>query len=338
MAVRRTHGCLATALLVALAGCAQPPDTGGAPLTEPTSKPAAADPSTPALPAGWRWESFAGVQVGVPAEFGWGNGSQRLGQWCIGEDRDPIVGRPGPSTLVGCPTDPEADPSTLLDNTGPVVSLSTAALWDEEKAPAPGRRQEGDRLTVVHDGVEVGIQTPAELRERIAATIHSVDVDAYGCPATSRFSADPAHRPDPAVPVESLTGVSAVSVCRYAVTTPDGYPAGAKPLISSSRIEGNHAAVAAVAAAPVGGGPNAPENCLAEYSYGDELIVLRVESDQGASEVVLRYSGCDHNGFDDGAAVRELTRDAVGAVLTGPHRVSSMSGPQAKADMFSMRR
>ena len=161
-------------------------------------------------------------------------------------------------------------------------------------------------------------------------------VDAYGCPAGCPFSADPARRPDPAVPVESLTGVTAMSVCRYAVTTPDGYPAGARPLISSSRLEGEDAAaaVAAVAAAPVGGGPDAPEHCLPEYSYGDELVVLRIESDQGPSEVVLRYSGCDHNGFDDGSTVRSLTAEAVRAVVTGPHQVQSMSGPRAKSEMF----
>lgn len=315
------------------------PTTPAGGSTEPSASGAAGNErsATPELPTGWRWESFGGVQVGVPGEFGWGNGSQRLGQWCIGEERDPIVGRPGPSTLVGCPTDPDVDPSTLLENTGPVVSLSTAARWDEDEPPAPGRQQEGDRLTVVHEGVSVAIQASAELRERIAATIHGVDVDAYGCPAGSPFSADPARRPAPAVAVESLTGVAAVSVCRYAVTTPDGYPVGARPLISSSRVEGDHAAsaVAAVVAAPAGGGPDAPEHCLPEYSYGDELIVLRIDSDHGTSEVVVRYSGCDHNGIDDGVTVRRLTAEAVSGLVTGPHQVTSMSGPRAKSEMFS---
>src|SRR5947209_6900926 len=60
----------------------------------------------PNLPAGWRWESYGGVQVGVPVDWGWGNGTQRLSQWCTAtkdEIAKPIVGRPGRVTLVGCP-------------------------------------------------------------------------------------------------------------------------------------------------------------------------------------------------------------------------------------------
>src|SRR3954465_15549674 len=66
-----------------------------------------ADPSgsvSPTLPDGWRWESYRDVEVGVPADWGWGSGDQRLGQWCTNEKHPkPIVGRPGVSTLVGCP-------------------------------------------------------------------------------------------------------------------------------------------------------------------------------------------------------------------------------------------
>lgn len=66
-----------------------------------------------------------------------------------------------------------------------------------------------------------------------------------------------------------------------------------------------------MAKAPLGGGPDNPDQCLPSVSYGDDVIVLFVRSAAGRSEVVLRYSGCDHNGFDDGIAVRQLTAKAV---------------------------
>lgn len=82
-------------------------------------------PSVTALPAGWRWESYGGIEVGVPAEFGYDNGSQRLGQWCVGQKRAdagslPVVGRPRISTLAGCRE------SVDVADTGPVVSLERA--------------------------------------------------------------------------------------------------------------------------------------------------------------------------------------------------------------------
>jgi len=51
--------------------------------------------------------------------------------------------------------------------------------------------------------------------------------------------------------------------------------------------------------------------------------VLRVTSDKGESQVYLRYSSCDHNGFDDGRSVRRLDASSVAPFLTGPNAVSS---------------
>ena len=58
---------------------------------------------------------------------------------------------------------------------------------------------------------------------------------------------------------------------------------------------------------PRGSGPNRPWRCVAEYQYGDEVIVLRVQHARGESQIYLRYSGCNHHGFDDGTTVQRLT-------------------------------
>jgi len=72
--------------------------------------------------------------------------------------------------------------------------------------------------------------------------------------------------------------------------------------------------------APVGGGPNRPDTCMKSYSYGEEAIVLRIRSAAGPTELVIRYSGCDHRGFDDGVAVRRLTAGALAPFIAGPHQ------------------
>jgi len=330
------HRIVSVALLwVLLAGCGtsrvvEPPRADG-PAETPSSR--HAEP-VETLPAGWRWESFGGVQVGVPGDWGWGVGGQRLSQWCISTPRDraqPIAGRPGPVTAVGCPAgdEGEPDPGTLLENTGEVVSLEW--VLDEEA----GTTHEGDRTTVVVGGVAVVVQAPAELRDRIAATVHEVEGgrDAYGCPTTDPVWTDPGRRPDRPVDVTTLSGVSELAACRYAVGDPAArVPGDREPLVSSLRLTGAAArdVVAAIAAAPPGGGPDNPGDCTPDYSYGDDLIVLRVTSAEGESTVQVRYSGCDHNGFDDGVTVRRLTRAAVQPLLAGPNRLSSYSGRDEK--------
>lgn len=328
MPVHRTvNVVLACALL---AGCGSGPSR-----TEPVGTGSTRPTEPVALPDDWRWESFGGVQVGVPGHWGWGNALQRTGQWCIStpaEREEPIVGRPAGTTLVGCPAaEPgEPDPGTLLENTGTLVDL--AWRLDEQ----PGVTHEGDRTTVVLlAGVAVVVQAEEELRERIVATVHVVagDRDAHGCPTTDPAWTDPGRRPHPPVDVTTLDEVSEVSVCRYAVADPAArVPGDREPLVSSRRLTGAAAqdVVDAIAAAPPGGGPDNPGDCLPEYSYGDDLMVLHVTSTQGESIVHVRYSGCDHNGFDDGVTVRGLTREAMQPLLAGPNRLFGFSGREEK--------
>lgn len=323
---------LAMLSIVAASGCAKAPGTITA---EPSSAPGSTvqrQRNAPALPDGWRWESYGGVEVGVPGTWRWDNGSQRIGQWCASPqtaeaDQIPAVGRPGGATLVGCGLDTpkrKPDPETLLKNTGPIVA------FDRPEKPRDGVVKVGDRTTVGLNGVEVIVQTEPALRKKIVATVHAVTVDVNGCPSTDPVSRDPARRPAPAVDVAKLENVSIVAACKY-VLDHDAY--GSDPRLQGSlRLEGAAAAkaVGRIAAAAKGGGPNKPKQCTADTSYGDEMIVLRVSSKAGESQIYLRYSSCDHNGFDDGKSVRRLDAASVAPFFAGPNAVYGGLGPTAE--------
>jgi hypothetical protein len=313
----------------ALAGCG---DVNGTEVPRTTEQ-----SEGPELPQGWRWESFAGVQVGVPGDWDWTNASQRISQWCVGEGRreplTPAVGRPGASTLVGCDAfDKDVPQEMLVQNTGEIVAFEPVV--DQEKQ----REDAGDRLTVTKGGVRVIIQTSDEaLRARIAETVHRVDVDAYGCPVDDPAARRPKERPDSVIDLadpEARGRVAWVSACRHTTVYPDR-PSDLPTLVGSRRFDGAAAAAlldTLVAAAP-GTGPNAPETCAVEWAYGDELIVLRLHlegSDHDVHRVLVRYSGCDHHGSDDGTTRRVLTRDLMQALLgEGLDRPSSYSGEVA---------
>ncbi|WP_435741669.1 hypothetical protein [Nocardioides sp. SYSU DS0663] len=326
---KRTCAAAMLALAVLATGCGE---AGEGP-------PASADPAEPRLPDGWRWEAYAGVQVGVPGSWGWTNASTRLGQWCVdlpdrrSPQRHPAVGRPGRSTLVGCPSG-EPDGSTLIENTGLVVALGPALDTASGHEPATA---EGDQAVRRVGDVLVRVNAPPALREQILATVHETEVDANGCAMHLPAESAVGSRPEPAADVTTLTDVTAVAACRYQVPSPDAGAEETVPLLSSLRLEGEPAAdvIAAVQAAPVGGGPDNPRSCLQEWSYGDEFIRVQVESGGGRSPLLhLFYSGCDHNGFHDGTAVRALTEEAVRPLVAGANAVSGFSGPAEKVDIL----
>jgi hypothetical protein len=287
----------------------------------------------PELPAGWRWESFGGVQVGVPGDWGWDSQALRLDAWCIKPgNHPPAVARPGaPVPAIGCDTGQEGPPAGfLIANTGWTVGFDRTDKVD-------GTDREGDRTTVRLDGVEVIIQAPEEWRDRVAATIHRVKVDDAGCPTSHRISTGPDLRPTPPMDVATLRDVTSVSVCKYPL--PDGSSArlSSPRLLSSLRLDGATAAdeIRLIAAAPVGHSLDTPADCAPETAHGDQVIVLLVRSTTGTAEVTMRYAGCVQNGFDDGITVRELTKASVGPLVTGPNRVyGGFSGEPEKNDML----
>lgn len=320
MRMRRSTATALIPLLLTISACASPGDSGP---REPAASAGSATARDPNLPAGWRWESYGGVEVGVPGDWGWDSGTQRLTQWCVATregNAEPIVGRPGAATLVGCP-----GPAEPGRDTGTLVAF-------DRTTDGPGTRQDGDQTEVRLDGVLVTVIAPEGLRQRIVETIRQVgDVDSHGCPTTHRISDRPEQRPARPVDVTTLKAVSAVSVCRFGLAEDP-----APRLISSLRLDGSAAerAIREIAAAPPGGGPDNPDDCLPSVSYGDDIFVLLVRSAAGPTEIVFRYSGCDHNGFDDGVTVRSLTAAAVAPYITGPNMVFSFSGGPEKLSIL----
>lgn len=269
------------------------------------------------LPSGWRWESYHGVAVAVPDDFGEGSTDQLLTQWCVNGKKASTVGRPGASTLVLC-RDLHHRAAYQIQHTGPVVAFRDA------KRPGGRTSSKLDRVTVTLGRVQVVVQVPTGLRQKILATIHRTGADDdNGCPLSDPISAHPTRRPPNPLDVRELTGVTTISACKYPLHVNASFQHSG--LFSALRLTGVAArsAIARIAALPVGSGPNAPQDCAASYEYGDEAIVLRVDSDQGSHEIYLRYAGCDHHGFDDGVAVRRLGRAAVAPFVAGPNRVQS---------------
>lgn len=279
-----------------------------------SDKKAVLEDSAVVLPLGWRWESYGGIEVGVPNSWGSGTTGQ---PWCLNVAPGPpapYVGRPGIVATIGClvTKDNVPDPGSSIVRAGTFIWFSKSMDTAEKPVVVMG-----DRATLTLAGVELSVLAPAVMREAILDTLHTIAGGTNGCPLTHPISDDPAWRPMSADPVEGLTGVTAVSACRYG----EGF------LVSSVRLEGGAAkeAVANVVTASGGGGPNSPQTCAKSYAYGEEAIVLEIIASQGQGEVVMRYDGCDHHGFDDGHSVRTLTHDAVRPFFAGPNRIDSYS-------------
>jgi len=306
-------GVVCLGLFAALSACDSSSDADPAP-GPVVESPAPTESPIPALPAGWRWESYRDVEVGVPGDWPYSN-SGRISQWCAdGVSHEPAFGRSGAESAVRCwDGKGDVDPGSLLTNGGTYVVVVPTSY--------PDVRQDGDRIIVIPDAVtQVVIQAEPQLRDKIAATVHRItDVDHNGCAVHHQIAEAPAWRPA-AVDIAKLTGIDALRACRYTSLRPEADAGPTVSLYSSLRLEGDVArrAVSDVVAAPKGGGPNRPNSCSG--GYGDESIVVQaLRGSAVLGEFVIRYSGCDHHGFDDGVTVRALTADAITPFLAPPN-------------------
>ncbi len=247
----------------------------------------------------------------MPGDWQYGTAGR---PWCIAPQPErPFVGRPGPIADVACLSG-AADTTTARGGT---------FVWLEPAERASAQGMTGDRRVLISGQVKISIQAPPALRQKIARTVHRITQDHHGCPVRHPITGNPAWRPKSHEATDGAPA-SSISVCKYGLEKSGS-------LRSSVRITGMRAAQAieGISASPAGGGPDAPESCLKEYAYGDEVIVLRIShgsSTKVGSEVVLRYSGCDHHGFDDGDRVHTLTADAVAPFITGPNAVNDFGG------------
>jgi hypothetical protein len=260
----------------------------------------------------WRWESYGGVEVQVPADWGYGNSF-----WppCVDQPGKPYVGRPGMIPLVHCG-----------GMVVPPLGKRVAYLWFAAPVEAGVRFDDGGwtEETRVVAGVSLTVLTDdAALRARI---LDSARPGIGGCPAEHPITSGPDARPDPGPGGLATVGtVESITLCRYAIgrrRRPE-----LSPVLSTSALTGEEAraVVLAILAAPEGHGPNSPDDCMPEVAYGDEVLLLTVRGSARTQEVFVRYSGCDGHGIDDGHTHRRLTTEALKPLLSGPHSPTALN-------------
>lgn len=282
---------------------------GNAPGTPPAGTTAASSPATPGRhldTSTWRIESYAGVEVRVPPEWGWGGApTDPTGDGALFDcgatrafvgPRDltyesvadiPFVGRPVMMSDA-CGGDPAIHPTV------DAVWLG-AASDDGTEAYADGQVRE----TRTVDGVTVTVfARDADLRTTILDSARSVEVDGNGCPRTIPDQ----HRDSTWTADDTPT---AVSICLYG--RPDN-PQD-QSLLWSGRVGADRAARYAAAAGPGAKGAHAVTTVDWTAEIDRIYLALTGPGDIGSAPVRWdRYS----------ATRGVLSPDGAGSVLTPP--------------------
>ncbi|KRF18976.1 hypothetical protein ASG90_03580 [Nocardioides sp. Soil797] len=195
---------------------------GGDDQSAPPDDPVVADPTAP---AGWRVESYDGVQVRVPADWGWGGAPMPN---LDPEDHRPLDCGAAPFVVPGSTDYESVPPGTpyvgrpvMMTDACTIIGLENApqpeapsadSVWLDAEGVEPGKVDVGNGY--VRETVEVGSGTvtvtsdDAGLRAKILATAEAVDVDANGCDTDGDWAKVPA---GPLREVEP----DSLSVCAY---------------------------------------------------------------------------------------------------------------------------
>lgn len=266
---------------------------------------------------GWRLVSYRDVVVGVPETWGWGEAPGS--DWCAGSQD-------------GFPEEPYVDVSRGSEVTlaigcnGPVPERYNVTHLEFSEpgtgAEAPDEGADWFLLSRRVGAAVVNVWSDAEHREtaqRIVDSARVVAVDPSGCAVRSPIQAGHFARPEQPFRVEDVTSVDAISVCQYALTGDTDVPG----LLASHRMTGAAAreVLAAIQAAPPGGGPDAPQSC-SEDSFGDMALTLRLHEGEATQEMYVYMQSCRGNGFDDGTTLRELTAEACRPLWVLPVRMT----------------
>lgn len=301
--------------------------------TGPTSGGATADATattgtTPpaAVPVDWRVESYGGVQLWVPPDWGWGASpisdfGPRTGVMTCDEPRDgPYVGRPLMLTDL------------CLD--GSLRDQSVAYVWfDSPVDVGTGDLGAGfTQQTVAVGGMHVTAadSDPDELAT-IIESAQAVDTDSNGC-AANLSDSPPLTRTDQD-PLTTLGNVESVSVCVYAqpVRRNGALGGDAGRLTYSTQILGRDAqqVVDSLRATPVVhgglniGGVYNGRRCLVG-EVGLDTPVLLIQGSEGRAVFDVSLTPC-RTGYFDGRRFRDLTtanvatwdKDGVGTYTYG---------------------
>jgi hypothetical protein len=287
--------------------------------------------STQPLPPpddGWRWDFYRDIRIQVPTA--WEYGDEPGSDWCVGEGaglpKDPYIALDAGGIVlgIGCPST-DGGPGFSDEPPTDLWATHVALTRLEPNDQASVSQRDGWwilKQPVGHVLVKaVGKDRPVV--DRIVASATGVDDDSGGCSPHSPLQDSAFPSPEPAFDIEQLTSVDAITVCSY-----DLVPAGTG-LLGVYTMEGvdADAELRALQAAPVGGGPDRPSDCYPD-DPGDAALQLRLTSGSDTHTVhtmYVFYSSCHDNGFDDGTALRELTKSACIPLAHEPVRLTSGS-------------
>jgi hypothetical protein len=280
-------------------------------------------PSVAQPPPGWHWESYSNIQVQVPD--GWRDGVADP-IWRCTKKRlaGPVIGRPflGYMAAIGCPVEVPAlalrVPHLFFDFNPRAGIFPSDHGWTEE--------------TRVIDGLGLSVFSDDDaVRRRIldsATLINGTDVN--GCAPSHPSVLRSDLRPTAGSGLSSVGAVESVQICAYGIVPQPDRP----PLLGSAEISGDRARTvgnALLAAPEVAKGWETAGDPHLVASGGlcqvpvNEILVLRVHGGERDQEVVVRYTDCIGNGFDDGTTVRRLTKAALQPLFTalGPPQVTA---------------
>lgn len=274
---------------------------------------------------GWRFEYYRDVRLQVPDS--WGYDREPGSDWCAAVPggmmpEEPYVARAEASQLVLdilCPSsrpplsrwvDHVALSSAFRGSAGGSSADEVGAFWVVKKV-------------VGHVGITV-VATDRQLGDRIVASAETVEAADPSCDPKSTIQAQGFKRPSPAFDVTRVGGVDSILVCQYTL----GELVDVPGLRAQYELVGAAAdrELEALQAAPVGGGPDQPESCV-RGEFGESAIVLHLTHGEASDQMFVYYSSCRGNGFDDGTAIRALTKEACPPLIQPP--VALYSGSSA---------
>ncbi len=274
--------------------------------------------------AGWRFEFYRDVRLQVPDS--WGYADEPGSDWCAAVPggmipKQPYVARAEAYLFrlgIGC-----SEPGTPLYRRPPINT------WVDHVTLQSGPGQAGVQRVgqfwvitkpVGHVVIKV-VATDRGLANRILDSAETVDASDPSCDPRSDIQAPGFHQPSPAFDVTTLDDVDAILVCQYSLGD-----LGQPGLRAQYELSGSAAddELAALKSAPVGGGPDQPENCV-RGEFGESAIVLHLAHGASSEEMYVYYASCRGNGFDDGTAIRTLTSSACQPLIKPPVKLFSGS-------------
>lgn len=299
------------------------PDPPAVASDPPPASPSTSEASAPAT----REVSYRNLVVEVPEE--WVDEPTPNGNGC-GYPSEPFVAVQNQSQtfplnlcLNKGQDPPSGFPRAKLAEWSPNLQLSDVRNA-AESLPDGQQTYEGWTLTRrTVDLVRIEVLTDAatdQLVDPILDSARTTDRDPNGCATSSPAQAREFVRP-PAFDVTQVRDVTSIGVCLY-----DRLGVEQPGLHGSRTIKGEEAqtVLESIQAAPEGGGPDKPQNCI-DDEFGSQVLVLDLAfRDALRGSVYVYFEWCFGNGFDDGTTRRALTEAACAPLWGG--RVQQYGG------------